>query len=401
MKHILSSIILATITIGCFAQSDYKLTGKSDKISHLIKFMPADKMVGKASEQGRDRLDSTYYLDTRIYEFPYESKKEQQDVKNLIAAILQAHDLDMPHYTGGFSASNLLRTDNPIESKRLQMYFGENIAPFVVGGKGRNYAVVRFNSKQNPYYRHVIGIEWWLERMNNKHQVVKFQTFRIFGPFSKEHYEYALKQSNISKADVETDDLYADYIERFERVVRSGDVETDDLYGDYIDDLYADYIGDDGPFLKMSKNWRLEGGILIGGEFTTNHMLSEVRVLAKLLDTSTDDTSKRAAVKSINKRVTILLTTATDEEKTELYRILNDIPGYYVQVTPPNGVVVTRSFAWYIDALPKLDVLSISWIQPGSPNCIYIDENNEEKPANFLLQVFLNSLDDMDILLED
>ena len=73
MKHILSSIILATITIGCFAQSDYKLTGKSDKISHLIKFMSADKMVGKASEQGRDRLDSTYYLDTRIYEFPYES----------------------------------------------------------------------------------------------------------------------------------------------------------------------------------------------------------------------------------------------------------------------------------------------------------------------------------------
>ena len=376
MKHILSSIILATITIGCFAQSDYKLTGKSDKISHLIKFMSADKMVGKASEQGRDRLDSTYYLDTRIYEFPYESKKEQQDVKNLIAAILQAHDLDMPHYTGGFSASNLLRTDNPIESKRLQMYFGENIAPFVVGGRGRNYAVVRFNSKQNPYYRHVIGIEWWLERMNNKHQVVKFQTFRIFGPFSKEHYEYALKQSNISKDDVETDDVE-------------------------MDDLYADYIGDDGPFLKMSKNWRLEGGILIGGEFTTNHMLSEVRILGKLLVTSTDETSKRAAVKSINKRVTILLTTSTDEEKTELYRILNDIPGYYVQVNPPNGTILTRSFAWYIDALPQLDVLCNSWIQTGSPNCVYLDENNEEKPANFLLQVFLNSLDDMGILLEN
>ncbi|MBO5675359.1 MAG: hypothetical protein J6S07_03415 [Bacteroidaceae bacterium] len=376
MKHILSSIILATITIGCFAQSDYKLTGKSDKISHLIKFMSADKMVGKASEQGRDRLDSTYYLDTRIYEFPYESKKEQQDVKNLIAAILQAHDLDMPHYTGGFSASNLLRTDNPIESKRLQMYFGENIAPFVVGGRGRNYAVVRFNSKQNPYYRHVIGIEWWLERMNNKHQVVKFQTFRIFGPFSKEHYEYALKQSNISKDDVETDDVE-------------------------MDDLYADYIGDDGPFLKMSKNWRLEGGILIGGEFTTNHMLSEVRVLGKLLVTSTDETAKRAAVKSINKRVTILLTTSTDEEKTELYRILNDIPGYYVQVNPPNGTILTKSFAWYIDALPQLDVLCNSWIQTGSPNCVYLDENNEEKPANFLLQVFLNSWDDMGILLEN
>ena len=370
MKHILSSIILATITIGCFAQSDYKLTGKSDKISHLIKFMSADNMVGKASEQGRDRLDSTYYLDTRIYEFPYESKKEQQDVKNLIAAILQAHDLDMPHYTGGFSASNLLRTDNPIESKRLQMYFGENIAPFVVGGRGRNYAVVRFNSKQNPYYRHVIGIEWWLERMNNKHQVVKFQTFRIFGPFSKEHYEYALQQSNRSKDDVETDDLY------------------------------GDYIIDDGPFLKISKNMRLEGGILIGGELTTNHMLSEVRVLGKLLVTSTDETAKRAAVLSINKRVTTLLTTATDEMKTELYRILNDIPGYYVQVNPPNGTILTRSFAWYINALPKLDVLCHSWIQPGSPNCVYLDENNEEKPANLLLQVFLNSLDDMDILLE-
>lgn len=376
MKHILSSIILATITIGCFAQSDYKLTGKSDKISHLIKFMSADKMVGKASEQGRDRLDSTYYLDTRIYEFPYESKKEQQDVKNLIAAILQAHDLDMPHYTGGFSASNLLRTDNPIESKRLQMYFGENIAPFVVGGRGRNYAVVRFNSKQNPYYRHVIGIEWWLERMNNKHQVVKFQTFRIFGPFSKEHYEYALKQSNISKADVETDD----------------NVETDDLYGDY--------IRDDGPFLKISKNWRLEGGIVIG-ELTAKHMLSEVRVLGKLLDTSTDDTSKRAAVKSINKRVTTLLGMATEEEKNEMFHILNDIPGYYVLITTPDGIDLTRSFAWYINALPKLDVLCISWKLPDSPKCVYLDKDNEEKPANFLLHVYLNSLDDMDILLED
>ena len=145
---------------------------------------------------------------------------------------------------------------------------------------------------------------------------------------------------------------------------------------------------------------RLEGGILIGGELTTNHMLSEVRVLGKLLDTSTDETAKRAAVKSINKRVTTLLTTATDEEKTELYRILNDIPGYYVQVYLPNGTILTRSFAWYINALPKLDVLCNSWILPGSPNCIYIDENNEEKPANLLLQVFLNSLDDMDILLE-
>ena len=391
MKHILSSIILATIAIGCFAQSDYKLTGKSDKISHLIKFMPADKMVGKASEQGRDRLDSTYYLDTRIYEFPYESKKEQQDVKNLIAAILQAHDLDMPHYTGGFSTSNLLRTDNPIESKRLQMYFGENIAPFVVGGRGRNYAVVRFNSKQNPYYRHVIGIEWWLERMNNKHQVVKFQTFRIFGPFSKEHYEYALKQSNISKADVETEDLYGDYTQFLRNLLGCIDVETEDLYGDY--------TRQDGPFLKISKNGRIEGIVI--GESPAKHMLSEVRVLGKLLGTSTDETSKRAAVKSINKRVTTLLTTATEEEKTELYHILNEIPGYYVQVTPPNGVVLTRSFAWYINALPKLDVLCNSWIQTGSPNCIYRDENNEEKPANFLLQVFLNSLDDMDILLEN
>ena len=369
MKHILSSIILATIAIGCFAQSKGETVPQSNKIEHLIKTWPANWMIGKAGEQGRDRLDSTYYLDTRIYEYSYDSKKEQQGVKDAVALILRAYDQDMPHCTGGFCSSNLLRVDNPIESKKLEMYYGENIAPFVVGGKGRNYAVLRFNSKQNPYYRHVIGIEWWLERVNRKHQVAKFRTFRIFGPFSKEHYEYALKQSNISKDDVETDDLY------------------------------GDYIREDGPFLKISKNGRIEGIVI--GESAAKHMLSEVRVLGKLLDTSTDETSKRATVKSINRRVTTLLTTATDEEKTKLYRILNDIPGYYVQVTLPNGVVLTRSFAWYINALPKLDVLCNSWIQPGSPNCVYLDENNEEKPANFLLQVFLNSLDDMDILLEN
>ena len=369
MKHILSSIILATIALGCFAQSKGETMPQSNKIEHIIKTWPANWMVGKAGEQGRDRLDSTYYLDTRIYEYSYDSKKEQQGVKDAVALILRAYDKDMPHYTGGFCSSNLLRVDNPIESKKLEMYYGENIAPFVVGGKGRNYAVLRFNSKQNPYYRHVIGIEWWLERVNHKHHVAKFRTFRIFGPFSKEHYEYALKQSNISKADVETDDLY------------------------------GDYIREDGPFLKISKNGRIEGIVI--GETPAKNIVSEVRVLGKLLDTSTDETSKRAAVKSINKRVTTLLTTSTDEGKTELYRILNDIPGYYVQVNPPNGVVLTRYFAWYINALPKLDVLCNSWIQTGSPNCVYLDENNEEKPANLLLQVFLNSLDDMDILLEN
>lgn len=368
MKHILSSIILATIAIGSFAQSKGETVPQSNKIEHLIKTWPANWMVGKTGEQGRDRLDSTYYLDTRIYEYSYDSKKEQQGVKDAVALILRAYDKDMPHYTGGFCSSNMLRVDNPIESKKLQMYYGEDIAPFVVGGKGRNYAVLRFNSKQNPYYRHVIGIEWWLERVDRKHQVAKFRTFRIFGPFSKEHYEYALKQSNISKADVETEDLYGDYTRQ------------------------------DGTFLKISKNGRIEG--IVMGESPAKHMLSEVRVLGKLLDTSTDDTSKRATVKSINKRVTTLLTTSTDEGKTELYRILNDIPGYYVQVNPPNGTILTRSFAWYINALPKLDVLCHSWIQPGSPNCVYLDENNEEKPANLLLQVFLNSLDDMDILLE-
>lgn len=374
MKHILSSIILATITIGCFAQSDYKLTGKSDKISHLIKFMPADKMVGKASEQGRDRLDSTYYLDTRIYEFPYESKKEQQDVKNLIAAILQAHDLDMPHYTGGFSASNLLRTDNPIESKRLQMYFGENIAPFVVGGRGRNYAVVRFNSKQNPYYRHVIGIEWWLERMNNKRQVVKFQTFRIFGPFSKEHYEYALKQSNISRDNAQVEGLPLSLVDK-------------------------DYTGHSINYMRVNENGRIEEISI--GESRAIYMLSEMRMLGNLYKKSTDEASKRATVKSINKRVTTLLGMDTEKEKYEMFHILNDIPGYYVLITTPDGIDLTRSFAWYINALPKLDVLCISWKLPDSPKCVYLDKDNEEKPANFLLHVYLNSLDDMDILLED
>ena len=374
MKHILSTIILAIMAIGSFAQSDWRLTDKAYKLSYLIKTMPIDKMVGKTSEQGRDRMDSTYYLDTRIYEFPYETKKEQQGVKDLIAIILQAHDQDMPHYTGGFSSSNQLRLDNPIESKKLEMYYGENIATFVVGGKGRNYAVLRLNSKQNPYYRHVLGIEWWLERVNNKQKVVKFQTFRIFGPFSKEHYEYALRHSGISKDKVKEEALP-------------------------LNSLDKDYNVQNINYLRVNKNGRIEE-IAIGAS-PAKYMLSEMVVLASLYNKSTDETLRRATVKSINKRVTSLLTTGTEEEKTELFHILNNIPGYYVQIIPSNGGICTRSFAWYINALPKLDVLCVSWNLPGSPNCVYLDENNEEKPANFLLEVYLNSLDDVGILLEN
>ena len=192
MKHIISPLVFAAMAWSATAQDstlarayEQQEACAASEMTKVLATLPDEKMVGSASEQGRDKLDSTYYL----------NKKERQQVELLTASLVKAYDADIKHHTGGFCHTDQLRKYNPTESQKLEMYYSENQLPLVVGGKGHNYVVLRHNYQQNPCYRQVQGAEWWLEN-----DAVMMKVIRVSGPQTAGHYKMAMQQNSMAHA---------------------------------------------------------------------------------------------------------------------------------------------------------------------------------------------------------
>lgn len=335
MKRILISLLLACAALGSMAQNE---------LQKCINNLPPARLVGTDSEQGHDRLDSLYNLHIMTYELPYCSKWDKEFADGVIKGILLAYNKDLPQHTGGFCSSNQLRTSNAIESRTIQMYYGENLAPFTVGGKGRNYALLRTNSKQNPNYRRVHGIEWWLETTDK----LKIRSFRLFGPLSAELYQNALQQAGIAKKE---SNLVA-----------------------------VDSQGRHQPISFPASN--------------KTEILEAIKVMKGMYNKK-DDAFNRAIVNAINERIQAYLTLdGTTEEKIELFRTLSDIPEYQVQVSTADGNHWKRNtFGWLADIYPQLDIFCTTWALPGNPECVTPDLDGTPQPLNFLYQVIVKNND--------
>ena len=342
MKHIIFPLACAAMAWSATAQDstparthEQQEACAASEMTKVLATLPDEKMVGSASEQGRDKLDSTYFLDTKIYELPYKSKKERQQVERLTASLVKAYDADIKHHTGGFCSTGLLRKHNPTESLKLEMYYSENRQPLVVGGKGHYYVVLRHNYQQNPCYRQVQGAEWWLEN-----DAVMMKVIRVSGPQTAGHYKMAMQQNSMAHA--------------------------------------AD---------AFFSNSELASALC---ETTKEQMLKSISILATLYR-HTDSALDRAVVKILNERITDYLNShPTVEEKQQLFLALQDIPGYYAVVKSGAKKSWTVSFAVLNKIYPQLDILCISFAAHGDPSCSVTNEKGETIPANFVLQVFTN-----------
>ena len=342
MKHIIFPLVFAAMAWSATAQDstlarayEEQEACAASRMAKVLATLRVHKLVGSSSEQGRDKLDSTYYLDTKVYELPYKSKKERQQVEHLTASLVKAYDADIKHHTGGFCSTGLLRKHNPTESQKLEMYYSENRQPLVVGGKGHYYVVLRHNYQQNPCYRHVQGAEWWLEN-----DAVMMKVIRLSGPQTAGHYKMAMQQNGVAHA--------------------------------------AD---------AFFSNTELASALC---ETTKEKMLKSISILSSLYK-HTDSALDRAVVKILNERITDYLNShPTVEEKQQLFLALQDIPGYYAVVKSGAKKSWTVSFAVLNKIYPQLDILCISFAAHGDPSCSVTNEKGETVPANFVLQVFTN-----------
>lgn len=343
MKRIFTLIIFTAVALGSMAQSYafYKNNkSKKDEITKCFESLPSDKIVGTAGEQGRDKLDSLYFLNMKTYEFPYENRWEKDYVDKQIGRIVKAYDEDLKLHTGGYCSTSQLRKDNPIESKLLQMYYGEGLEPLIVGGVGRNYVVLRMNDQQNPVYRHIKGVEWWLvESGEKKSSTVRMRTFMLFGPQSENQYQAVMKNNKA-----------------IEKAINKTTVKQDGK-----------------PSLVMSSN---------------EELLKGITVLAKLYTNNKDADMDRAVVRAINDRVLTYTGRSLELDMDDwfnLFRTIRDIPGYKASVTfdDPAHTTFESDFYWLEKIYPMLNIFCITHAVPGDPQCA--------APTNFKLQVVVNN----------
>lgn len=340
MKRIFTLIAIAAAALGSMAQEP-KL--RPEQSSTLIKYeiikclesMPASKIVGTSSEQGHDQLDSLYFLNMKIYDFPYDNHRDKDYVNKLVTRFVNAYDADLKHHTGGYCYTSQLREDNPVESKLLSMYYGEGLEPLVVGGKGHNYVVLRFNYQQNPSYRHIKGVEWWLETDSKKSSTVRMRTFMLSGPQSADHYQVA-KNNSDNKSMV----------------------------------------------TLTSKEDLLKGITLLGKLYTENK----------------DANIDRSVVKGINERIIDYLkrTPLYTDDYMKLFQTLRDIPDYWVSVTfdDPSHTTLAGNFTWLVKNFSGMHLSSVTW--DDNPNLTHAANKEKTVTMNFELKIFVTDNNPLD-----
>lgn len=326
------------------------------KFSNLLNALaqiPADRLTGSGSEQGQDRLDSIYYLHTKTYEIPYASKKDKIFADNIIRQFIQAYDLDLPKCKGGYCYTSTLEPGGSAQSKQVEMYYAEGLKPHVVGGKDHNYIVLRDNDATSPYYRTVIGVEWW-RNTSNKKQALSLQTFKLRGALNYELYLKALQESAQKKHGNNS----------WKKSEAAADIFN---------------ITTTEGFLS-----------------TKEGLLQAIATFAKFY-TDKDETLNRAVVKSINDRIVTYLNTPdkTLEDYIKLYRTLAHIPGYEVKVTFTDGEIINQGdFGWFESICSTLDIFCTTWSLRGDPECVKVVKHSyyeERKPLNFLYQVVVTN----------
>lgn len=324
MKRLIITLTsLLTISLGSMAQNNYNEicipssnTAQTFSRQNLVGDHPYNFYVESSSERGHDRLDSLYYLNVTTYEMPFYKEKDQQSVAPYVVSILQTYDRLMESATGGFKTDLADRTE---ESKRLSMYYAEGLEPFVIGGKGRSYVVVRQQDPNNINYRTCEGVEWWGEG-TKKNTVIKFRVFSLYGPLTEQHYERAFNE-HIGAL--------------------TSEVETTNT--------------------TPSKRRRNNG---------EEDLIRQIKVLAELYKdngSTTDD----AVVHSINERLSdiFLNQQGSKEFAQQLFHTLGKIPGYGTVIHYSNGTVMSGNFEWCVNALPQGKVSEMNWYTKGDAKC--------------------------------
>lgn len=350
MKQIMKQLaaaacLLTTVSITANAQQSH--------LQNAIGYINGEvhikgEILSSRHEQGRDQIDSLYYVREETLTFPYKSKKDKKAANEYIQEIVMGYQDDVNNAYSAF-AFNANPEDQVAAERTISIFYSDNHPTYLVGKDGHSYVLIRKNSPQNPEYRNVYGVEWWLDKRQKR---ICFKCFDIFGP------------------------------------------------------LHSPGKGQDALMLKImkdyssGKNWQ-EYEKSIEGNYA-NEMIKAIHMLGGMYKNNDSPTDK-AIIRSVNIRVQNLIFKphVDNNQRIKLFKELDAIPGYGVEIIRSNGNVSADmmlpnkeistdkeriTFGELATRYPTLDIFCMSWMDETD---LYV-RSLDKKYQNGILQIVLN-----------
>lgn len=346
MKQLAAACLLTTVCITANAQQRSHLQSAIGYINGEVHIK--GEILSSRHEQGRDQIDSLYYVREETLTFPYKSKKDKKAANEYIQEIVMGYQDDVNNAYSAF-AFNANPEDQVAAERTISIFYSDNHPTYLVGKDGHSYVLIRKNSPQNPEYRNVYGVEWWLDKRQKR---ICFKCFDIFGPLhSPGKGQDALMQK-----------------------------------------IMKDF--------SSGKNWQeYEKSI---EENYANETIKAIHMLGNMYKNNDSPTDK-AIIRSVNIRVQNLIFKPhiDNNQRINLFKELDAIPGYGVEIIRSNGDVSADmllpnkeisadkeriTFGELATRYPTLDIFCMSWRDETD---LYV-RSLDKKYQNGVLQIMLN-----------
>lgn len=373
MKQIMKQLaaaacLLTTVCMAANAQQRSHLQSAIGYINGEVHIK--GEILSSRHEQGRDQIDSLYYVREETLTFPYKSKKDKKAANEYIQEIVMGYQNDVNNAYSAFAFNADLEAQVTTE-RTISIFYSDNNPTYLVGKDGHRYVVIRKNSPQNPEYRNVYGVEWWLDKRQKR---ICFKCFDIFGPL---HSPSAVAKSKPNLKD------------RFRQP------RVEDIFQDLISLINSDSI----DFQQLSTD--IQGMQVRTNNVYSDNLITEIHTLGSMYKNGSSATDK-AIIRSINIRVQNLIfkPNVDNNQRINLFKELDAIPGYGVEIIRSNGDVSANmlpnkevstdkeriTFGELATRYPTLDIFCMSWMDETD---LYV-RSLDKKYQNGVLQIVLN-----------
>lgn len=316
-------------------------------------------------EQGRDQLDSLFYCRVKTIALPYKSKRNIADVEKTVRQVLGRFNEELP--TASYGMVHDAKAESHSDTKFVVSVFYTDDRPSLrIGENDRNYVIVRKDSRHNPLYRNVYGMEWWVEK---DLKCVMVRHFDVYGPRNKQSSRLDETMQQMKKDFSQRGSEVREFMKRyFEKM--GVDTATANFFP-------ADTVNTINIPLK--------------GDYY-NTLIYEVHILAGLYK-PVDNSTNKAIIRNINGCVRSFFRNAgaSREQYINLFKELDSVPGYGVEVVTVDKAKTNYTknyitFGKLAKIYPSLSIFCTSWLEDTD---LYV--RNLGRYPNGILQLILNN----------
>lgn len=345
-------LLFTLLPVGTWAQNAFTM----EELMWKVAGIKGARLEYDQDNQQKDLNDSTCFLRIARYTLPYKSAREQAAANEITENFRRLYGTELKTATSGMCYVHAYDKNNSYTTSQAQMFYHENYDPLYVGGRGKNYLLLRRNDSRNPIYRTVDGVEWTYQYGKTDRKLcIVFGFFKVRGRISRD----AVMQSGTSTLESDMETLR----KRLEETTCPESLSA-----------YA---------MKDIEQWKENFQESEAGDV----LLREIKMLGEMYKDKDDEGVKDAIASAISDRIQkyMKLCGTGCDKQAELFKVLADVPGCAAEVITPNGMKQLADF----DMLWQIICDLPSFVHSCEPFRSAYNKTYGDKAKIFLYQIYL------------